>query len=74
MMEGIRYASYKANTELISYRHDNQVKTPGLVSFQKLLTKQVAVTRYGHNSVCCRRGLMVAEYAKDIEVTMRQVI
>jgi len=74
MMEGIRYASYKAKTEPISYRHDNQDKTPGLVSFQKLLTKRVAVTLYRHNSVCCRRGLKVAEYAADIEVTMKQVI
>ena len=40
MMERIRYASWRAKTERMSYRHDNQDKTPRLVSFQELMTKE----------------------------------
>ena len=38
MMERIRSASWRAKIERMSYRHDHQDKTPGLVSFQQLLT------------------------------------
>ena len=40
MMERIRYAQWRAKTETMCYRHDNQDKTPGLVSFQNDLTKR----------------------------------
>ena len=40
MMERNRYAQWRAKIETMSYRHDNQDKTPGLVSFQNDLTKR----------------------------------
>ena len=75
MMERIRYAQWRAKTETMSYRHDNQEKTPGLVSFQNDLTKRLsAVTRQGRNWVCVVQGLTVAEHPTDIEVIMKLVI
>jgi len=56
------------------YSHGNHHKTRGLVFSQEVLTKRdfsfSLWTKFG----VFRKGLRLAGYARDLEVTMKQVI